>query len=270
MFRFTKLLSLALLLMLVACRQSDEQKAEQLAREYMTRAIGVNAVNRAHVETRSSEAGWQVIFRDAYASSKEGSLGPDACGWGGSDCVFRDVYACIDGDWMIRQVGGSPATVSLEAQDVVCQALPPIAPAPTAAGDQSALQILKPTPTLVACQPSQIQQSKNDFPEIQGTMRSGGEMWALLFFDKAHAKEDAKIVWRITGSGKQFSVQARHDDGTVIFPIWGPDDHGQGSNWERPGNEWGTGFNFPKPGCWTLTATRGTTTGEIRLDVLAP
>ncbi len=101
-------------------------------------------------------------------------------------------------------------------------------------------------------------------------MKSDGEMWALLFFDQAQAGKDEKIVWRITGSGRQFSVQARNDDGTMIFPIWGPDDHGQGSNWERPGNEWGTGFNFPEPGCWTLTATRDTTIGEIRLSVLAP
>lgn len=125
------------------------------------------------------------------------------------------------------------------------------------------------TATLAACQPSRIQTSKIDFPEIQGTMSTDGEMWALLFFDKAHAKEDVKIVWRITGSGKQFIVQGRHEDGTVISPIWGPDDHGS-SNWDRPGYEWGTGFNFPKPGCWTLIATRGTTIGEIRLDVLPP
>ena len=38
-------------------------------------------------------------------------------------------------------------------------------------------------------------------------MSTDGEMWALLFFDKAHAKEDLKIVWRITGSGKQFTVR---------------------------------------------------------------
>jgi hypothetical protein len=123
--------------------------------------------------------------------------------------------------------------------------------------------------TQPACQPSQALPSKNDFPEIQGTMKSDGEMWALLFFDKAHAKKDEKIVWRITGTGKQFDAQAQHEDGTIIRPIWGPDYHG-GSNWERPGDEWGTGFNFPESGCWTLTVTRGATTGEIRLDVSAP
>jgi hypothetical protein len=123
------------------------------------------------------------------------------------------------------------------------------------------------TPTTATCQPSQIQTSPIKFPEIQATMISEGEIWALLFFDQGHAKEDLKIVWRITGSGYRFNVQARHEDGTVIDPIWGPDYHGS-SSWARPGYEWGTGFNFPKPGCWTLTAARGTTKGEIRLVVM--
>ena len=125
------------------------------------------------------------------------------------------------------------------------------------------------TATVAICKPSRIQISKIEFPEIQGTMSSEGEMWALLFFDKAYAKTDLKIVWRMTGSAPKFTVVARQDDGTVISPIWGPEDHG-GSTWKRPGYEWGTGFNFPKPGCWTLTATRGTTIGEISLDILAP
>ncbi len=128
--------------------------------------------------------------------------------------------------------------------------------------------LAQPTPTAThpACQPSVAQPSKNGFPEVQGTMKSPGELWALLFFDKAQANHEAKIVWRITGTGKQFDIFARHEDGTVIHPIWGPEYHG-GSNWERPGDEWGTGFNFPKPGCWTLTVTLGATVGEIRLEV---
>jgi hypothetical protein len=125
------------------------------------------------------------------------------------------------------------------------------------------------TETQPACQPSKIQKSKNDFLEIQGVMKSDGEMWALLFFDAAHANEDEKIVWRITGIGEEFHAQAQNEDGTIILPIWGPEYHG-GSNWERPGTEWGTGFNFPELGCWTITVTRGATTGEITLDVLGP
>jgi hypothetical protein len=124
-----------------------------------------------------------------------------------------------------------------------------------------------PTATQPECQPSLAQPSKNGFPEIKATMKSAGEIWALLFFDKAQAKKEEKIVWRITGTGKQFDIRAQHEDGTIIHPIWGPEYHGS-SNWERPGDEWGTGFNFPKPGCWTLTVTLGETTGEIRLEVL--
>lgn len=119
------------------------------------------------------------------------------------------------------------------------------------------------------CEPSQILHSKDSFPEVQGTMKSDGELWALLFFDQAYAGQDKKIVWRMTGKGGPFEVQARNEAGTIIRPIWGPEYHG-GSSWTRPGDEWGTGFNFPEPGCWTLIATYGATIGEIRLEVLAP
>jgi hypothetical protein len=147
---------------------------------------------------------------------------------------------------------------------IVLAACAPSPDRPTVTPTQSAT-----IATQAVCQPSVAQPSKNGFPEIQGTMKSGGELWALLFFDKAQANTEEKIVWRITGTGKQFDIFAQHEDGTIIHPIWGPDYHGS-SNWERPGDEWGTGFNFPKPGCWTLTVTLGATIGEIRLDVLAP
>ena len=98
-------------------------------------------------------------------------------------------------------------------------------------------------------------------------MKSDGELWALLFFDNAHAKEDLKIVWKLTGGEGPLSVQAALDDGATAAPIWGPESHGS-SNWDRPGEEWGTGFNLPSPGCWTITVTRGESMGEIRLDVL--
>jgi hypothetical protein len=141
------------------------------------------------------------------------------------------------------------------------------APTPTRLGATPAPSTPSAPP---ACQSSQTQPTKSGLPEIQGTMKSAGELWALLFFDKAHAKQDEKIVWKITSTGTgTFEVQAQHEDGTIIRPIWGPDYH-VSSTWERPGDEWGTGFNFPKPGCWTLTVTRGVTIGEIRLDVLAP
>jgi hypothetical protein len=123
------------------------------------------------------------------------------------------------------------------------------------------------TETPAGCQPSMIQTSPNSFPEIQGDMDSKGEIWALLFFDTARANEEEKIVWRITGDGYEFDAQAKSEQGTIIQPIWKT--YHESSTWKRPGEEWGTGFNFPEPGCWTITVTRGETTGTISLDVLA-
>ena len=132
----------------------------------------------------------------------------------------------------------------------------------------TACALSKSTETQPACQPSKIQKSKNEFLEIQGKMKSDGEIWALLFFETAHTNEDEKIVWRVTGEGEEFHAEARSEEGTIITPIW-VDYHG-GSNWQRPGQEWGTGFNFPTPGCWRITVSRGATMGEIDIEVLGP
>ena len=118
------------------------------------------------------------------------------------------------------------------------------------------------------CQPSKIQESQNGFLAIQGDMKSGGEVWALLFFGTPLVNEDAKIVWRITGEGDEFQAQAQNEDGTVMQPVR-VETH-EDSTWEWPGQEWGTGFNFPRPGCWTITVSRGEIRGEISLEVFAP
>ncbi|HSK89241.1 MAG TPA: hypothetical protein VK880_12830, partial [Anaerolineales bacterium] len=126
-----------------------------------------------------------------------------------------------------------------------------------------------PTATEPVCQPSPILESPNSFPEVQARMHSEGEIWALLFFGEAHANEELKIVWRIDAPepGTEVRFQAHNEEGTIIQPIWGPTFHPE-STWERPGLEWGIGFNFPEPGCWTITATLGETEGEISLEVL--
>ncbi|MDX6324409.1 MAG: hypothetical protein QOK15_763, partial [Nocardioidaceae bacterium] len=49
-------------------------------------------------------------------------------------------------------------------------------------------------------------------------------------------------------------------------PVWGPEAH-SGSNWARPGEEWGTGFVFPTTGCWDLHVRSGGTTGDVWVKV---
>jgi hypothetical protein len=83
-----------------------------------------------------------------------------------------------------------------------------------------------------------------------------GDVWALLLTSPPLAAgHDENIVWRATGSGT-FQVVALDASGERLSPKSGPDLH-IGSKWHRPGDEWGTVFNFPHPGCWQVHATRG-------------
>lgn len=123
-----------------------------------------------------------------------------------------------------------------------------------------------PTATPYSCEPSPILTDSSPFPEIQGTMQSDGELWALLFFNTAFIDQEVKIVWRITGTGGEFTARAHNADGTRLDPFWGPQYH-EDSTWERPGEEWGTSFIFPTPGCWIITVSYGETVGTIALAV---
>jgi hypothetical protein len=77
---------------------------------------------------------------------------------------------------------------------------------------------------------------------------------------QVHTNEDVKIVWRVTGSG---GLQL----GGRTHPLqWGPDAHGS-STYTRPGEEWGAGYLFTQPGCWTLRAIRGTASATVRLNI---
>ncbi|GAB2924972.1 hypothetical protein GCM10027280_10270 [Micromonospora polyrhachis] len=68
------------------------------------------------------------------------------------------------------------------------------------------------------------------------------------------ATEETKIVWRMTGTG-DLRIRATGPDDVTVTPMWGPELH-TGSNWSRPGTEWGTGWIFPTAGCWTVQADR--------------
>jgi hypothetical protein len=94
--------------------------------------------------------------------------------------------------------------------------------------------VISTTETPVSCQPSKVLESQIGFGEIKGDMQSEGELWALLFFKTAWTKADQKIIWRVTGEGDVFKVQAQNEFGTIIEPVW--KEYHDSSNWERPGN----------------------------------
>lgn len=102
----------------------------------------------------------------------------------------------------------------------------------------------------------------------------GFDVWALLFPTYQMTVggpvfiprgEEFKIVWRATGEG-EISTEALGPDGSVVPPVWGPEGH-IGSNWDRPGDEWGTGWVFPETGCWSIEVRRGDAVAYMDVDV---
>jgi hypothetical protein len=116
----------------------------------------------------------------------------------------------------------------------------------------------------VGCKPaSPMQPSGVGGPEFEGTS-ADASLWTLLFNPLATG-QDIKMVWRMTGSG-DLHVVALGPQGQQVQPDWGPEAH-SGSNWQRPGAEWGTGFTFPAAGCWDMRATRENASGDVWLVI---
>jgi hypothetical protein len=61
---------------------------------------------------------------------------------------------------------------------------------------------------------------------------------------------------------------ARHEARVLQYSRWGPVDHGFAtSGYDRPGDEWGIGFVFREPGCWTIRVVVGIAVAEFFVEV---
>ena len=118
------------------------------------------------------------------------------------------------------------------------------------------------------CQPPSPVKRGTGFPEVEGTGH-GIQLWGLVMAartdDPVRVNEQVKIVWRITGVG-ELSLSSIGPEGRTYPLQWGPDEH-LSSSYERPGQEWGAGYLFPQPGCWTLHAARGAATADVWLEI---
>ena len=150
---------------------------------------------------------------------------------------------------------------------LVCGVVAACASAPLQANarGQSAGAAAVTYPAVASCSLARTRPSNSGFPEVRGVGSRGVTLWALLFYTPpAVAGTDLKIVLKMTGTGS-FRVRALGPGGMVVRHRW-IEPHG-GSNWNRPGDEWGTGWRLPVAGCWRLHATRGRGSGEVWLKV---
>lgn len=105
------------------------------------------------------------------------------------------------------------------------------------------------------CQPASpmVPRADNGFPEVKATT-SVGSLYGLVM-GPLRAGQEIKIVWRMTGAGP-LSATSVAPDGRQVPLGFAPDRHGA-SNYDRPGHEWGVGYNLDQPGCWDLVLRRG-------------
>jgi hypothetical protein len=109
--------------------------------------------------------------------------------------------------------------------------------------------------------------TSGEFLEVRGISQDA-ELWGLLFAKVPFERgQEIKIVWRMTGEGP-LKASASLPSGERAELVW-LEDHG-GSNWQRPGYEWGTGWVFPKAGCWKVELSRTHGSGHVWLKVGGP
>jgi len=164
------------------------------------------------------------------------------------------------------------ATLTMVALPIVLTACaeehPAAAPSPAAPDPDPTPTASAPAagPIAATCPPDAGYPSNGELRGV--TDNAQDSLWALLFLREPRlgADVETKIVWRMTGSGT-FDIEATGPYGVVVEPIWGPDLH-DGSSWNRPGDEWGTGWNFPTAGCWTVQADRSNgVSGSLTLRI---
>jgi hypothetical protein len=106
-------------------------------------------------------------------------------------------------------------------------------------------------------------------PEVTGR-GAGAQLHGLVMarrFPLVAGPHNVKIVWRMTGSGP-LKLAAYDEQGKRVPLAWGPEEHG-GSNYRRPGDEWGSGYFFKRAGCYRLTARRTVGSAEAWLRIKA-
>lgn len=123
-----------------------------------------------------------------------------------------------------------------------------------------------PGSTARGCSPSPAGRSPFGTQELRGTVTPGNSLWALIeSAPPLPVGRVVKTIWRMTGS-EPITLMAEGPGSQRLKPDWGPEAH-SGSNWTRPGQEWGAGFTFPVAGCWTVQAARLPVSGHVSFVV---
>jgi hypothetical protein len=91
-----------------------------------------------------------------------------------------------------------------------------------------------------------------------------GSIWSLAFGPvPPKVGDQLKVVWRVTGSGP-LKIHFTNPAGKRKRLEAGPTIH-VSSNFNHPGDEYGTVFGFDEPGCWTIKLSRSNVKATVRV-----
>lgn len=89
------------------------------------------------------------------------------------------------------------------------------------------------------------------------------EIWALVENLPVRSGKELTVWWRIpgvsaldvvlVGADREVEIEDERPDPTL--------------GWARPGDQWVSTITFPVPGCWRISATRGTVHGDVWVRV---
>jgi hypothetical protein len=99
---------------------------------------------------------------------------------------------------------------------------------------------------------------------VTGEILGTNGLWALVGTLDVVAGRQTKIILKLGGSGDPTFVALAPDRTRVMPDEMQPH---AASTWLRPGDEWGSGWTFPQPGCWDLHAERGGVASDLWLVV---
>lgn len=160
--------------------------------------------------------------------------------------------AGILGVWLASSANRLPATATFPTPSPGVASTPFLSPQPL--GD-------------IGCRPASPQ---GNFPAERHATAKGGTAWAWFMTDwPPLAGVEDKTVWRLApdhpiASSPVFTLTG--PQGAQGHLNWGPALHGN-SNWDRPGDEFGTGLVFTAPGCWDVHVVYGSLQSDIYLLV---
>lgn len=90
-----------------------------------------------------------------------------------------------------------------------------------------------------------------------------GEIWALFRDPDVRSGEPLTVWWKIPGTA-ELDLVLVGGEREVAVAHTRPDPT---LRWPRPGDQWVSTITFPQPGCWRISATRGTVHGDAWIRV---